>query len=465
MKSRIFHLWDAVNSSLWFIPALMTVVTVAVSFATITFDGLIKEKLVDRTGWIWAGGPEGAREILSTIAGSMITVAGVVFSITVVVLALASSQFGPRLLRNFMRDRGNQIVLGTFISTFTYCLLILRTIRGEDGGSEFVPHISVTLGIVFALASLGVLIYFIHHVSVSIQAPIIIARVAEELDRAVDRLFPELLGQSAEEEIESARRNDIPPELDRDAGRVPSCTSGYLQAIDSEGLMDLATENDLLIHINVRPGEFIVTGSDLVLTWPKQIIDDTLADQVNALFIFGAERTEAQDIGFSVNQLAEIAVRALSPGINDPFTAMTCVDRLGAALCRLAERKVPSPYRHDANGTLRVIAKGTTFTDLADDAFNPIRQYGRSSALVTIRLLKILAVVAEHVRTEEDRQALLRHALMIERASREALAEPAERDAIEDRYWGVLKVLGQDRSVPESIGGSGGFRSIIEQES
>ena len=448
MKSRIFHLWDTVNSSLWFIPALMTVVTVAVSFATITFDGVIKEKLVERTGWIWAGGPEGAREILSTIAGSMITVAGVVFSITVVVLALASSQFGPRLLRNFMRDRGNQIVLGTFISTFTYCLLVLRTIRGQDGGDEFVPHLSVTLGIVLALASLGVLIYFIHHVSMSIQAPIIIARVAEELERGMDRLFPETLGKSPEQKTKLTNGNEIPPESDRDGGRVPSCATGYLQTIDTEGLMELATEKDLLIRINFRPGEFIVKGSDLVLTWPRQIIDESLTDQINAVFIFGAERTEAQDIGFSVHQLVEIAVRALSPGINDPFTAMTCVDRLGAALCRLAQRKIPSPYRYDDEGKLRVIAKGTAFADIADTTFNPIRQYGRSSALVTLRLLKTVGVVAGHVRREEDRQALVRHTLMIERASREALVEQAERDALEERYWTVLKVLGEDRKSP-----------------
>ena len=464
MKSRFFHLWDAVNSSLWFIPALMTLVTVAVSLANITIDGLIKEKLVDRTGWIWTGGPEGAREILSTIAGSMITVAGVVFSITVVVLALASSQFGPRLLRNFMRDRGNQIVLGTFISTFTYCLLILRTIRGEDGGSEFVPHISVTLGIVLALASLGVLIYFIHHVSISIQAPIVIARVAQELERGVDRLFPEMLGQSAEETSQSAPLNDIPPEFDRDGGRVPSYASGYLQAIDSETLMEIATDKDLLIRINFRPGEFIVKGSDLVLTWPRQILDRALADQVNAGFILGAERTEAQDIGFSIDQLVEIGVRALSPGINDPFTAITCVDRLGAALCQLAERKAPSPYRYDSENKLRVIAKGTTFADLADAAFNPIRHYGRSSALVTVRLLKTLAVITEHIRSEEDRQTLLRHAIMIERASGEALVEQAERDTLEEHYRSLLRILKEDRLTPERMRGHGSLGNMMVPE-
>jgi uncharacterized membrane protein len=454
MKSRIVHFWNTINSSLWFIPTVMTIVTVAVSFVTISLDAMIKEKLVDRLGWVWAGGPHGAREILSTIAGSMITVAGVVFSITVVVLALASSQFGPRLLRNFMRDKGNQIVLGTFISTFTYCLLVLRTVRGEDGGNEFVPYLSVTFGIALALASLGVLIYFIHHVSVSIQAPIIIARVAAEFDRGVERMYPEMLGGSADEQTEPTNVRDIPLELERDGGRVPSCGTGYLEALDGESLMDIAREKDLLIRINFRPGEFIVEGSDLVLTWPRHVIDQSLIDSINSAMILSSERTESQDILFSVHQLVEIAVRALSPGINDPFTAMTCVDHLGAALCRLAQRKIPSPYRYDDEGKLRVIAKGTAFADVADTAFDPIRQYGRSSALVTIRLLTTLGVVAEHVRREEDRQALVRHALMIERASRDALAEEAERSAVEERYYSVLKLLGEERSLREAVSSS-----------
>jgi uncharacterized membrane protein len=454
MKSRIVHFWNTLNSSLWFIPTVMTFVTIAVSFVTISLDATVKEKLIDRVGWVWAGGPHGAREILSTIAGSMITVAGVVFSITVVVLALASSQFGPRLLRNFMRDKGNQIVLGTFISTFTYCLLVLRTVRGQDGGSEFVPYLSVTLGIALALASLGVLIYFIHHVSVSIQAPIIIARVAAEFDQGIERMYPEMLGESADEQMQPTNVHDIPLELERDGGRVRSCATGYLEAVDSETLIHIAREKDLLIRVNFRPGEFIVEGSDLVQTWPRQIIDQSLIDNINSAMILSAERTESQDILFSVHQLVEIAVRALSPGINDPFTAMTCVDHLGAALCRLAQRKIPSPYRYDDEGKLRIIAKGTAFADVADTAFNPIRQYGRSSALVTIRLLTTLGVIAEHVRREADRQALVRHALMIERASRDALAEQAERNAVEERYWSVLKLLGEERSLREAVSSS-----------
>ena len=220
-----------------------------------------------------------------------------------------------------------------------------------------------------------------------------------------------------------------------------------MEAVDSDSLMRIAREKDLLIRINFRPGEFIVEGSDLVLIWPRQIIDQSLIDSINTAIILSSERTESQDILFSVHQLVEIAVRALSPGINDPFTAMTCLDHLGAALSRLAQRKIPSPYRYDDEGRLRVIAKGAAFADVADTAFTPIRQYGRSSALVTIRLLTTLGVVAQHVQREEDRQALVRHALMIERASRDALAEQVERDAVEEGYWSVLKLLGEDRSL------------------
>jgi len=452
MKTRIVNIWDALNSSLWFVPSLMALVTTGLSFATLAIDWTVKQKTIEQAGWLWAGGPSGAREILSTIAGSMITVAGVAFSITIVVMTLASSQFGPRLLRNFMRDTSNQVVLGTFISTFIYCLLILRTIR-DDGASEFVPHISVTLGIVSALASLGVLIYFIHHVSVSIQAPIVIARVAEELDRGIARLFPEKVGQNTGEQGNKEPASDLPPDFLRQASAVQSSATGYLQAVAAEALMAIAEENDLVLRLNYRPGHFVVQGTALVLVWPKERVSPQLVDKVNSSFIIGPERTEAQDVEFSVHQLVEVAVRALSPGINDPFTAVTCADRLGAALCRLAAREIPSPYRYDARNKLRVIAPGVTFADVTDAAFNQIRQYGRSSASVTIRLLEVLAVVARQVQTEEDRAALLRQAIMIERGSREGLAEEQDRKNVEERYQSFLTAL--DEKVSGKTDGLG----------
>lgn len=440
MKTRVIHAWKALNSSLWFIPGIMTALAIGLSFTTVPLDGAMKERFAEKVDWLWAGGPEGAREILSAIATSMITVAGVVFSITVVVLTLASSQFGPRLLRSFMRDRGNQIVLGTFIATFTYCLLVLRTVRGENGGDEFAPYISVTVAILLALASLGVLIYFIHHVSRTIQAPIVIAKVAEDLLRGVERIFPEKLGEGGDN---AETQLHVPPDLERDGWKVPSRASGYLQAIDNAGLLEVATERDLVIQLMYRPGRFIMEGSVLALVWPRRTGDEPVADKINEFFILGPERTEEQDVEFIFNQLAEIAVRALSPSINDPFTALACVDHLGAGLSRVAGRRIPSPLRYDKARQLRVIACGPTFDDFANVAFDPIRHYGRSSAPVMIGLLERLAALVHYVRRNEDRRTVLRHAALAKHASSHGLVEEVDRLAVEERYQKVLLALGE----------------------
>jgi uncharacterized membrane protein len=191
MKDRLLNVWNQVHTSFWFVPTVMAVAAALLSFLALDLDRLVGEKFAQSMGFIWSGGAQGARSLLSTIAGSMITVAGTVFSITIVALTLASSQFGPRLLRNFVRDTGNQITLGTFTATFLYCILILRTIRAQDEGA-FVPYISVTIGVGLAVASLGVLIYFVHHVSITIQAENLIARVGRELRDSVDAHFPEI---------------------------------------------------------------------------------------------------------------------------------------------------------------------------------------------------------------------------------------------------------------------------------
>ena len=222
-------------------------------------------RFIGTLSWVYTGGPEGARAVLSTIAGSMITVAGVTFSITIVALTLASQQFGPRLLRSFLRDLGNQIVLGTFVSTFIYCLLVLRTVRGNDD-AQFVPHLAVTLGVLLAMLSLGVLIFFIHHVSMSIQASQIIANVAADLEGAVARLFPERLGH--ERTPVTANTTALPVDFEESASAVPADSNGYVQAIDEDALMTLATERDVVLRIDAEPGRFVRCGTALVRVRP-----------------------------------------------------------------------------------------------------------------------------------------------------------------------------------------------------
>ncbi|MGV8899676.1 MAG: DUF2254 domain-containing protein [Burkholderiaceae bacterium] len=436
MKAHIHKYWDRLRSSFWFLPSVMTGCAVVLAFASIALDESVMNQWLQ--SWAYAGGAEGASLVLGTIAGSMMTIAGVVFSMTLVALSLASSQFGSRLLRNFMRDTANQVVLGTFVSTFVYCLLVMRTIRRAEE-TYFVPHLSVTIGVLFALVSLGVLIYFIHHVAVSIQADEIVARVGAELIDAIDRLFPQQIGQEAIQP--AAQLLDLGLAFSHESGTVTAAADGYLQFIDGNALMALAEQEDILLRLERRPGQYVVCGCPLAMAWPGDKVTEKFVEEVNSAFILGNQRTSAQDVEFAVHQLVEIAVRALSPGINDPFTAMACVDRLGSALCRVAQRGMPSTHRFDEQGQLRIVAPTSTFAGIVDAAFNQIRQYARSSAAVTIRLLETITVIAAATCVPQDQAALRRHAEMIMRGARDGLPEDEDRRTAEDRYQAANQAL------------------------
>lgn len=445
MKTKLLNFWENLRSTYWFLPSLLAVLAIALSVVTIQLDEYLLLQQADGLPWLYTGGPEGARSLLSTVAGSMITVAGVTFSITIVALTLASSQFGPRLLNNFIRDRGNQIVLGTFIATFVYCLLILRTIRSEAGNS-FVPPISISISFLLALASLGVLIFFIHHISASMNVENLIAAVEHDLDQAIERLFPEPRSfQFFEQELRE--EDDIPQDFEQSAQPVTAGKNGYVQAIDHEGLLELAKTQDLLLRLEYRPGNFVTEGNALALGWPGDRLNGDPTESINDAFIVGTQRLQMQDVEFAVNQLVEIAVRALSPGVNDPFTAMACLDRLGAALSNLAERTIPSAYHYDDDNNLRLIGQSVTFAGIVDTAFNQIRQYGRSSVAVTTRLLETITVIAAHTHTQDERTALRRQASMARLGAMESVPEAMDRQGIEAQYQLALKVLEQAQEV------------------
>lgn len=437
---KLSKLWDSLHSSYWFIPTLMAVGSIVLSIAMLNLD---RAGNVPSWGWIYTGGTDGARSLLSSVASSMVSVVATAFSITIVALQLASSNFGPRLLRNFMQDTGNQIVLGTFISTFIYCLLVLRTIHSEGAEyEEFVPQLSVTVGTGLAIVSIGVLIYFIHHASTIIQASHVITQVSGDLDKTIDKLFPEKLGEDKANQPRQVA--EIPANFDAEASPIKATRDGYLQAIDDDELMKIARHYDLLIRLKTRPGKFIVKGSDLAMVLPGERVNQNLKQQINDAFVLGKERTEYQDVEFPIEQLVEIALRAISPGINDPFTAIRCIDRLGAGLSRLAQRDFPSSYRYDNDHNLRVIALGVTFEELVDSAFNQIRQYSKSDVAVTIRLLEAIACIAAFTRNSKQREALRRHGEMILNSSREQISQEQDQKDVQERYHRVIKALGQD---------------------
>ncbi len=438
--AKLAKLWNSLHSSFWFVPTLMVVLAIGLSFLTIGIDQKREADIIGELGWAYSLGPNGSRAILSAIAGSMVSVATTAFSITIVALQLASSQFGPRLLRNFMQDTGNQVVLGTFISTFVYSLMVLRTINGVEK-NEFVPHLAVTIGIGLAIASIGVLIYFIHHSAASIQVDQVVKRVGRDLDDSIDRLFPERIGCSSSKQQQSIA--DISADFERVGGSIKATANGYIQGIDDNQLMQLAIANDLLLQVQQRPGRFVVRGSELVRILPEAKVNKPLSAKINNAFVLGSQRTAQQDMEFSINQLVEIAVRALSPGINDPFTAIRCIDQLSAALCHLAQREIPAADRYDSEGQLRIIAEPLAFEDVTDTAFNQIRQYGRSSVAVTVRLLEAIAMISLFTHRAKDRAALLRHAEMIERGSQEGIVEELDRKDVKERYLAAVKGIKQ----------------------
>jgi uncharacterized membrane protein len=372
----------------------MAVIAVALSFASVAVDTRFRDDMLREQGWIYTGGAEGARAVLSVIAGSIITVAGTTFSITVAALSLASAQFGPRLLHNFMRDTGNQVVLGTFTSTFLYCLLVLRTVRGLEDNT-YVPHISVTTGVVLAVASLGVLIYFIHHVAESIQVAHIIQVVGEELDGSVQRLFPDRIGAA-----------DQNASADPVAGgvEVRARSEGYIQSIDSDRLLQTAIRSHVTLRLAARPGDYIIPGETIAITSPT--IDERTASVVRSSFTLGRTRTSNQDAAFAFLQLAEIALRALSPGVNDPFTAVMCIDRITAGMCLLADRSLPHPVRHDDNGVVRVIAPRYEYEDLVQAGYGHIRESAASQAYVMEHLRRQIRRVIQRAQDESFRRAL-----------------------------------------------------------
>jgi len=436
---RLLNLWESMRTSFWFVPAVMTVIAVALSFLTVYIDRSIGSD-ANIFGFIYSGGPEGARLVLSTIAGSMITVAGVTFSITIVALTLASSQFGPRLLRNFMHDTGNQVVLGTFVAAFAYCLLVLRTVHTVEG-EDFVPSISVAVAIVLALAGIAVLIYFIHHVSLSMQAEQVISAVYRDLEEKMRRLFPEewkdALGQSPDGEA----MRQIEEEGHTQTFDIAADRSGYMRAADLGALLEIATRNDLLIMLPHRPGDFVSAGITLITVKGKGEPGENIARQLASAVIIGSQRTPEQDAEFAVRQLVEVAMRALSPGINDPYTAISCIDRLESALCFLCGREFPLAYLYDDQSRLRVISNPVTFTGIIDAAFDQIRQYGRQSAAETIRLMDALEIIAVQTRTREQREAVLRQADMILRSSTDSLPEPNDADDVRHRYQALVDIL------------------------
>lgn len=439
MNAKLLRLWDSLRASYWFIPTLLTLAAIGASQGVLALDRALYDADAGVMEWLHgAGEPEGARALLSTIAGSMITVAGVTFSILLVALSLASSQFGPRLLRGFLRDRGNQAVLGTFIATFVYCLLVLRHVP-MDAGTDRVPQLAVALALLLAMAGVAVLIYFIHHAAASIQASSVIDTAGAELDMAIRQTFPAL-----EDDGGTDRAVDpdeaLPADFDETSREIEARDSGYVQEIDTDRLRSLAVDHDLVIELRHGRGSFVVAGRPLARVAGS--LDEETEQKISDALVFGSSRASTRDVERGVDQLAEVATRALSPGINDPFTAEQALRRLGQSVALMADRKLPTPAFEDDDGVCRLVVPMPAVPDLLRRAFDQPRHYGRSDPHVPLELLEILAAIGVRARQPGLRRELLRHAEAVHRTATAALEEESDRARVADAFETAKAVLG-----------------------
>lgn len=431
----IQKLWVQLRSSLWFVPGLLVLCGALLAVVLVYLDVQYAVALsAKRWQPLLNTGAEGARGMLTAIASSMITVAGVAFSVTIVTLSLASTQYTPRIVRNFMRQRANQFVLGVFVAVYTYCLIVLRSIRGgsEADGSGFVPLVSVAVGLGFALVSIVCLIYFIHHTATSIQASTILKVITAETTAAVDNLFPDDLGEG-EDEREPMR------ELARTHWQpVRSKTSGYVQHIDGDGLLHFAEEQKALIRIEAIPGDFVSASGPLIFA--DRAFKEEAANDLRALFVVGDFRTTTQDAGFGIRQIVDIAMKALSPGVNDTSTAVSCLDYLSAILIQLADRQMPPPYRK-TDGDLRVIAAPPSFAHFAAKSFDEVRLNAKGNVTILLQLLRSIERVVPVARNEARRETLLLHANLVRDLADSSVPVPYDRARIDRQLDDLRETL------------------------
>jgi uncharacterized membrane protein len=443
---------EELRTTLWLVPTLLVLTSVGLFAVTYGLDVAAYHHRLTYPSLIRTPSADAARQLLIAIAAAVITVVGVVFSITILALTLASQQFGPRMMRNFIRDVGNQVTLGVWVATFVYSVLALGSISTSTGPlGDFVPHLSVAVAEALLFVDVAVLIYFIHHIAKSIQLPEVIAGIARDLSAAVDAEFPipPPSGPGASAAVEELPRTVHL--LDTQGVTMPALASGYLQFVAFRQLVQIAEDANAVIRLAYRPGHFVVAGRPLGTIWPPAAapkVEQALANS----HVTGPHRTLIQDPVFAIDQLVEIAIRALSPAVNDPFTALTCIDWLSAGLSQISGRVLSEGVYRDRGGVIRLIEFAPSYERMVNRAFDKIRQAGGRMPAVVIRMLDAISHVGEYSVEPSQRAALRRQADMIMRGAEAGDPDPNDLADMRGRYEQLLAVLAEDR--PDGRGAS-----------
>ena len=432
---------EVLRTNFWLVPTMEVLAAVVLFWATLEVDRAVYHGTLRLPAWVEAGSADTAREILLAVAAAIMTVIGINFSVTIVTLTLASTQFGPRMLRNFIRDRGTQLTLGTFVATAVYCVMVLIAIGPAEHG-VFVPHLSVSTVFVLVLLDLAVLIYFLHHIAIKIQLPFVIASIAGDLTRYLQVRRPDIRMSTGNEQDDPNELAALIDVIESSGALIPTPKGGYLQAIRYDMLIRTASAADAVVRVPYRPGNFLVEGRELAAVWPPEAVG-RIARCLKRAQITGPVRTLAQDPAFGIDQLVEIAIRALSPAVNDTFTALSCVDWLANTLCKLARVWSPALVYRDRAGAIRVICEQVSYENLVQRSFAKIRQASNGMPALLMRELEALKAIMEQTTDTDQARVLMDQAAMIQRANLESVREESDRADVERRYSAVAGVYGR----------------------
>ena len=439
-------LWDYLRGALWVMP------TVSVMFFLVAGAALSHVSISDDSPLRWLvfqGTPEDARQMLIVVSSTMITVTGVVFALTIIALQIASGQYSPRLLRNFMRDRGTQFVLSVFVGAFAYSMAGLHTVGVQNPEqAAFMPRLAVSGSLGLALASLGVLIYFIHHLSSSIQIDTIMSMIVRETLEVIDNLYPDRLGHEEPE--------DRCPDPPTGAVTLLSDQSGYIQDVEPEALVQAAARQDVVIRLIRMVGDHVIAGTPVAWAWPRSAdhapAEAGLREAIRNSIQVGFERTMLQDVPFGIRRLVDIGNRALSAAINDPYTATQALHHLAVVLCVLSRRRLGDRLYRDEHDTVRVAIPFPTFADYLRLGTEQIRRFGAKEPAVARGLVRLLKNVGSSTTSKDRRAAAARHIrLVLEDATRDA-TQPADLEGLLAEGADALSALEADH--PQLVPGS-----------
>ncbi|MDQ2771780.1 MAG: DUF2254 domain-containing protein [Bacteroidota bacterium] len=434
MNFRLRQLWQPLRESLWFVPLLMVLVALGLAYGLVQFDQASSVHGTRRLPLFFGIDAGGASGMLTAIAGSMLTVAALTFSLLLAALAQVSNQYSPRALRNFMRDPVNQFVMGYFVSVFTFALLVQGTIR-EGRAVRFVPTTAVLMGLLLALGGVAALIFFIHHVAEALQAGTLVQQITTETEREIARLFPFDFGHELHPDARAAAETFVAEPAGWVA--VNAAEAGYLQYVDTRGLLAFTTRHRTVLRLDCHIGDFVGRGQRLFSVRAGQDRAPTEpADwpaDLRRYVSLGRHRNPEQDVAFGLQQLVDIALKALSPAVNDTTTAIMAIDYLGELGGQLARREFPGTLRSDGRH-LRVLVRVYTFEQYMQLAFDLVRESATANPAVLRRMLRALALVATHVRTPDRLPILREQAALVLDQARTTLPTDYLRQQVQELY-------------------------------